>query len=229
MNKTAALIVSALAATTLTGCEQQDEPPSQAEEQAYVEEQASSAVRAQLAEDQKDLDATIKELRLKDPSVKDAYFTYDDKGEKVLHVVREEANGKNTDSVWPLLGGVAAGALGGYAMAQLINSRGGYDNYQRQYPSQLSRQYSEDERRKERNSASAAYANTAMMNSRSSVTSNPSYRSNMNSAVSNTRYNTSGSSRYSPGSSGSVSSKATGIMSNGGGARAASHASSGGS
>lgn len=220
MNKKVALIISALA-ITLSGCEQ--EPPSQAEEQAFVDDQAGSAVRQQLAEDQKDLDATVKELQTKDPSVKDAYYSYSEKGEKVLHIVREEANGKNSDSVWPLVGGMAMGALTGYAMAQMMNSRGGYNNYQSSNRPMSQAHYDEEERRKRRNTASAGYTNMMMNNSRSAVRASPSYRSNLNSGVSNYRSGSSWSSSSSARSSGPVTSKASGIMSGGSGARAASH------
>lgn len=222
MNKKVALIIGALAAT-LAGCEEQ--PPSQAEESAYVDDQASDAVRKQMAEDQKDLDATVKELQSKDPSVKDAYYSYNEKGEKVLHIVREEANGKSSDSVWPMVGGLAAGALGGYAMAQMMNSRGGYSNYQSSNRPMYSQQFNEDERRRERNMATSGYANTMMNNSRSAVRSNPSYRTRMNSSVSN--YRSAGSFKASSGGTGS--SRASGVMSGGSGARATSHSSSFGS
>lgn len=216
MNNKVALVIGAAMAVTLVGCDQ--EPPSQAEEKAYVDDQASDAVRKQMAEDQKDLDATVKELQSKDPSVKDAYYSINEKGEKVLHIVREEANGKSSDSVWPMVGGMAAGAMGGYLLAKAMNSQGGYNQYQSSNRPMTSQQFDEDERRRNRNTATSGYANSMMNQQRSAVRSNPSFRSNMNSSVSS--YRSSGSFKA---SSGTGSSRATGIMSGGSGARAASH------
>lgn len=209
MNKTAFLIIGALAAV-LSGC---DDAPSPAEEAAYVDEEAGSTTRAQLAEDQKDLDATVKELQSKDPSVKDAYYSYNEKGEKVLHIVREEANGQNSDSVWPMLGGAAVGALAGYALAKSMNSQGGYSNYQKSYPPMSQAHYDEEERRKRRNTSSAIYTNTMMNNNRGYVRQAPTYRQNMTARTTQTR---------SSFSSSGTTSRASGVMS-GGGARAASH------
>lgn len=209
MNKTAFLIIGALAAV-LQGC---DEAPSPAEEAAFVDEEAGNATRAQLAEDQKDLDATVKELQTKDPSVKDAYYSYNEKGEKVLHIVREEADGKNSDSVWPMLGGAAMGALGGYALAKAMNNSGGYNSYQNSHPPMSRAHYDEEERRKRRNTASAGYTNMMMNNNRGFVRQSPTYRQSMTARTAQTR---------SSFSSSGTTSRASGIMS-GGGARAASH------
>lgn len=212
MNKKAFLIIGALA-SVLAGCDQE---PTPAEEAAYVDEEAGNTTRAQLAEDQKDLDATVKELQSKDPSVKDAYYSYNEKGEKVLHIVREEANGKNSDSVWPMLGGAAVGALGGYALAKAMNSQGGYNSYQNSHPPMSQAHYDEEERRKHRNTATAGYTNMMMNNNRGFVRQSPTYRQNMASSVSNYR---SGGSYSSSG----TTSRASGIMSGGGGGRSAAH------
>ena len=200
------LIVAAAAAVMLTGCEQQDEPPSQQEEAQYIEDQAAASTRQQLAADQADLKQTVEELRKKDPTVKDAYFTYNEKGEKELNIVREEANGGSSSSVWPLL----AGAATGYAVASMMNSRGGYSGYAASNPPRSYQSYAdEDDRRRRMNSSSAAYTSTMMNNNRSAVRSSPNFRSSMSKSV--------------------ISSRSSGVFAGSTGARGGAHATSSGS
>ena len=218
--------VVALAAASvvlLAGCDDSS-APYQDEEQAYVDEQAGASTRQQLQNDEQDRQQALKELQSKDPTVKDVYFTMDENGQKQMHVVREEANGQNSDSVWPLVGGVAAGALGGYLLAKTMNQNGGYQHYQQQNRPLTTQQYDEDERKKRRAGAGAAY-NAALMNqNRSAVRSAPNYRQNMNTRVSQWRSSPS----TAPATVRSATqARATAIMSSGGGARAASHGGSG--
>jgi hypothetical protein len=214
------IALAAAGLVMLTGC---DDQPDYEEQQAYVDEEAGQATRAQLAEDEKDLQATIKELQTKDPSVKDAYYGVGANGEKQLHTVREEANGQSSDSVWPLVAGAAA--IGGYALAKMMNQNGGMQQYQQQHPPLQTTQCNEQDRRKCRNSGSAAYTNMLMNNNRSAVRSNPNYQTNMNNRVSQWR--------ASPASApatykAAAASRATGIMAGGGG-RASAHGGSSGS
>lgn len=184
----------------LTGCEVDDSPPSPEEELAYVEEQAATQVRQTLASDQQDLKDTIAELQKKDPAVKDAYYSYNEKGEKELHIVRETADGQNSDSVWPLLGGMATG----YLLAKAMTAGGGFQQYsQYNRPSSMS-QYAEDERRKRQNSSSSAYTMMMLNNARSNVRSSPTYSTNVKAAT--------------------MTARSSGIMA-GSGARASSHGS----
>jgi hypothetical protein len=214
--------VIALAAASLAllaGC---DDSPDYNEEQAYVDEEASQATRAQIAEDEKDLQATVKELQSKDPSVKDAYYGVGANGEKQLHIVREEANGQSSDSVWPMVAGAGAAALGGYALAKMMNNSGGYSNYQQQHQPLQTSQCNEQDRRKCRNSGSAAYTSMLMNNNRGAVRANPSYRTNMNNRVSQWRASPSSApATYKA----AAASRATGIMSSSSSARASSHSS----
>jgi len=188
----------------LTGCEVDDSPPSPEEENAYVDEQAAAQVRQTLASDQQDLKDTIAELQKKDPSVKDAYYSYNEKGEKELHVVKETANGQNSDMVWPLLGGMATG----YLLAKAMTASGGMSQYSQSHAPTSQSSYAEDERRRRQNTSSSAYNTMMMNNARSSVRSSPSFGSSMKSAT--------------------MTSRSSGVMS-GSGARASSHGSSSGS
>lgn len=221
MNKKV-IVLATSALALLAGC---DDSPDYEEQQAYVDEEAGQATRAQIAEDEKDLQATIKELQTKDPSVKDAYYGVGANGEKQLHIVREEANGQSSDSVWPMVAGAGAAALGGYALAKMMNQSGGMQQYQQQHRPLQTTQCNEIDRRKCRNSGSAAYTNMLMNNNRGAVRASPNYQSNMKSRVS--QWRTSPSSAP-PAYKAVAASRASGIMSSSG-SRSASHSGSSGS
>ncbi|MNY32223.1 hypothetical protein D3C86_1664250 [compost metagenome] len=157
-------------------------------------------MRQTLASDEEDRKKTLAELQSKDPSVKDVYYSYNEKGEKQIHVVKETASGQNSDSVWPLVGGMATGFL----LAQAMNNMGGMNNYSQRYKPSSSSSYAEEERRRRMNSVSSANTTMMMNRARTSVRSSPSFRSSMSSKV--------------------ISSRSTGVMS-GSSARAASHGS----
>lgn len=185
MSKKVVVLASALA--LLAGCDSSDATYPD-EEQAYVDEQAGAQTRQQLAEDEKDRQAALKELQAQDPSVKDVYFTLDENGKKQMHVVREEANGQSSDSVWPMVASAGAGALGGYLLAKAMTSSGGVSQYQQQHqPLQTTQCDNRDERRRCRNSNTAGYAAAMMNQNRAAVRAQPNYRQNMNNRVSQWR------------------------------------------
>ena len=198
MDKTKLALAMVASTVLLAGCE--PDQPSTAEESAYVDDEAQKQVRQTLASDEEDRKKTLAELQSKDPSVKDVYYTYNANGEKEIHVVKETASGQNSDSVWPLVGGMATGFL----LAQAMNNMGGMNNYSQRYRPSSSSSYAEDERRRRINSASSANTTMMMNRARTSVRSSPSFRSSMSSSV--------------------ISSRSTGVMS-GSSARAASHGS----
>ncbi|MNE07811.1 hypothetical protein D3C80_1004450 [compost metagenome] len=185
MSKKVVVLASALA--LLAGCDGGDAAYPD-EEQAYVDEQAGAQTRQQLAEDEKDRQAALKELQAQDPSVKDVYFTMDENGKKQMHVVREEANGQSSDSVWPMVASAGAGALGGYLLAKAMTSSGGVSQYQQQHqPLQTTQCDNRDERRKCKNGSSAGYMAAMMNQNRAAVRAQPNYRQNMNNRVSQWR------------------------------------------
>lgn len=186
-----ALMVGATAALALlAGCDSGAYPE---EEQAYVDEQAGDATGKQLAADQVDLKATLTELQSKDPSVREVYYSVNEKGEKVLNVVREEADGTSSNSVWPMLAGAGLGALGGYALAKSINQSGGYQQYQRQHTPQYQERCDYRNQRSDRRpcrtggGSSAAYTTMLMNQNRQVVRSNPQFSQNLNNRVSQWR------------------------------------------
>ncbi|MNU72262.1 hypothetical protein D3C71_617170 [compost metagenome] len=197
MDKTK-IALALVAAAALTGCEPAQ--PSADEERAYVDDEAAKQVRQTLASDEEDRKKTLAELQAKDPSIKDVYFSYNEKGEKQIHIVKETASGQNSDSIWPLVGGMATG----YLLAQAMNGMGGMNNYSQRYKPSGYSSYAEDERRRRMNSVSSANTTMMMNQARTSVRSSPNYTSSMSKTV--------------------MSSRSSGVMA-GSSARAASHGS----
>lgn len=225
MSNKVLLAAGAAALALLSGCDDSNATYPD-EEKAYVDEQAGEATRKQMAADNEDAQAALRELQAKDPSVKDVYYSVNEKGEKVLNVVREEADGTSSNSIWPMVGGAALGALGGYALAKSMNQSGGYNQYQQQHqPMTSTRCDNRDERRRCRNGGSAAYTTALMNSNRAAVTSSPNYRQNMQSRVSQWR----ASPNTAPATvKAAASSRVNAAMSTGGGGRSASHSVGGG-
>lgn len=116
---------------------------------------------AQPQEKNADLREELATLQASDPTVKDIYYGVDEKGERVLNVVREETNGESASSisstVWPLLGGMAAGAV----IAKMVSS-GGVSNYASHYPPARAQSfYSRDDERNYQKQSSNAYRSTS--------------------------------------------------------------------
>lgn len=172
------MVVAVAAAAMLAGCDEQpDYVSGPSEQDEFVEQQAQANVREALSLEEKDRTVTLAELQRKDPSVKDVYFTYDDRGNKEVHVVKEEADGTKSDSLWPLIGGMATG----FALASLMNSNGGASNFASSHRPVMSSPYVEEERRRRQNSSSAAYTTMMMNTQRQAVRSAPSYQAKLNS------------------------------------------------
>ncbi|MFK4132457.1 hypothetical protein ACI2KR_09280 [Pseudomonas luteola] len=171
-------LVVVTAAASLTAC--YEPVPSPEEEQDYVNDQASLATRSQLATDEKELKKALADIQKTDPSVKDVYYGVDAQGHREIHVVRENAESQSgvSDMVWPLLGGMAAGAF----IGNMMNS-GGVSKFAAHQPPASYSQYDEQERRKRRNGASSAYTTVLMNTSRRNIVSSPSYRTSMRASV----------------------------------------------
>jgi len=162
-----ARLITAVALTAgaalLSGCEQEI---SGKDMEAYVEDTAKSETMAQVAQEDTDLKDNLAKLQAKDPSVKDAYYAVNDKGEKELHVVTENAQNpeKVENSVWPIVGAMAGGAVLGHML-----SSGGANNYVRQYPPQSSGYYAREDEKKNRNTYTSSYVGNVMATNRASV------------------------------------------------------------
>jgi len=207
MKKT--LIVGAVVASTallaLTGCEQE---PTDAEIQAAIDEEAKAQTMSDMASEDVELKQKLLELQKVDPAVKDAYYSVDENGVKHLHVVKEDPSKKDengasgmSESVWPLVAGLAGGAL----LMNMMNS-GGSSAYANRYPpSSYQSGFTREEEKKRRGTYTSSYVNTAMMNNRSSIASNPA-------RLSSVRTN--------------LSTRTSGALSSSSSARASSHSSS---
>ncbi|WP_274643968.1 hypothetical protein [Pseudomonas serbica] len=151
------------ASMLLAACDNSTPPPKPVADISTTMESEEPAIQSQevsqLRAENDDLRNELAKLQAIDPTVKDAYYGVDEKGERVLNVVREETNGASASSlsstVWPLLGGMAAGAV----IAKMASS-GGVSNYASYNPPARAQSfYSRDDERAERNRAYDSYRN----------------------------------------------------------------------
>lgn len=199
MNKT--LIALLISSVVLAGCGKSDSEIA-AEKAAYaaqLEQIAQQNAKQQQEADELELAGVIAELKKGDPLIKDAYYGYNEKGDRVLHVVRDNpvqpqapqqqyaqqgANGQPviinnqpaqqaasgvSESVWPLLAGAGAGML----LAQAMNSGGGYNSYQQNHRPYSNNYYNDNDYRRERSTVVNNYRTTVVQQTRSQVRSNP--------------------------------------------------------
>lgn len=199
MNKT--LIALLISSVVLAGCGKSDSEIA-AEKAAYaaqLEQIAQQNAKQQQEADDLELAGVIAELKKGDPLIKDAYYGYNEKGDRVLHVVRDNpvqpqapqqqytqqgANGQPviinnqpaqqaasgvSESVWPLLAGAGAGML----LAQAMNSGGGYNSYQQNHRPYSNNYYNDNDYRRERSTVVNNYRTTVVQQTRTQVRSNP--------------------------------------------------------
>lgn len=192
----------AMSVLFLTGCDQAA--------QAYqpTSSEVDSATRTKLNQDDAELKQALKDAQAKDPTVKDMYYSINDKGEKELNIVREVKDPKTGESsamsqVWPLLGGMAAGML----ISQMMQGggmRGGYapsGSYNRSY----------DDERRRKNTAMSGYAGYTRNNAVRSFTN----RSTTSKSKSFFSSSSSSASRSSGAFSSSSSARSSGYSSGG--------------
>lgn len=155
-------MIAALAASiALAGCSDERTP----------EELAQAEARLSIAAEEQELKSALAKLQAADPAVKDVYYGTAEDGSRVLHVVRENDDDDDvSSSVWPLLGGMAAGAL----IANMV-SAGGPNQYAHQHPPASSSHYSREDERRRRNVVTSGYAGAILNQQRTRVTS-PSYK-----------------------------------------------------
>lgn len=213
MKKT--LIATLIASVVLAGCgPSADEIAAQkaADQKAWLEQfQAQQAaeeadLNKQMAEKKNAEDAElagiVTELKKGDPAIKDAYYGYNDKGERTLHVVRDEtkdqsqqtqqgyqqgANGQPviinnqpaqtassgvSETVWPLLAGAGAGML----LANAMNSSGGFSNYSQNHRPYSNNYYNDSDYRRERTKVVNNYRTVVVKETRDSYRKSPTYQ-----------------------------------------------------
>ena len=102
--------VVTLIATSLVGCDQQTE---QEQMESYVRDEAAAQASAALNRDRAELDEAIRIAKAQDPRVVDAYFTFNEKGEKQLNLIREkeDGSGEMENFLMPMLIGMMAGQM----------------------------------------------------------------------------------------------------------------------
>lgn len=210
MNKT--IIATLIASVVLAGCGPSDSEiaaqkdadhkawlaqfqAQQAQEEAELNKQVAETKAAEDAE----LVGIITELKKGDPAIKDAYYGYNDKGERTLHVVRDEtkdqsqqgyqqgpngqpviinnqpaqqASGGVSESVWPLLAGAGAGML----LANAMNSGGGYNSYAQNHRPYSNNYYNDSDYRRERTKVVSNYRSAVTKQTREAYRKSPTYQ-----------------------------------------------------
>ena len=132
-------------AVSLAGCEPQD--------YSYVDEEDQKSIaalaEAELAAEKQELRDALAKLKESDPEISDLYTSVNEQGEKVVHVVKETADGVQEEQM-AMMNGMVLGML----MGQMMNA-GGYNNYANANRSTITRtSYTRDVYRNKRNSAS---------------------------------------------------------------------------
>lgn len=196
------LIAILVASTILAGCGESDSEKAAriAQEQAIAEQVAQEEAAKQQAAEEEELRKIVAELKKGDPLVKDAYFGFNEKGERTLHVVRDNppqataastpaapgqpivinqapaASSGISESVWPLAAGLGAGML----LANAMNSNGGYNNYSHNHRPYSSNNYDNyDNYNRSRTTVINNYHTTTIKNVRKEVTKTPTYQARL--------------------------------------------------
>lgn len=201
-----ACLIASIVATSLTGCgKSQEELKKEADLAAYHQmlqdqerqkkEDAEAAALAaeQNAADDKELADVVAELKKGDPLVRDAYYGYNEKGDRVLHVIRDNppqpaqqqagygqpqyqqgSNGQPviinnqpaaSSGVSETIWPLVAGAGAGMLLANAMNNNGGFDRYRDSHPGYSNRYYNDDnEYRRQRTTVVNQYHTTNIRN-----------------------------------------------------------------
>lgn len=199
------LIAILVASTILAGCGESDAEKAAriAQEQAIAEQVAQEEAAKHQAAEEEELRKVVAELKKGDPFVKDAYYGYNEKGERTLHVMRETppqapaatapaapgqpivinqapaAQSGVSESIWPLAAGIGAGML----LANSMNQNGGYNNYAQNHRPMDYRNYDNyDNYNRNRTTVINNYHTTTIKNVRKEVTKTPTYQARLKAA-----------------------------------------------
>lgn len=134
------LLFAAMSTALLTGCDDpQSHQPSRATPVDFTTELTPSNVdvvpgpAAGTQDQEAELKESLAQLKAADPTVKDMFYGVGENGERVVNIVHEQVSPEGvssvTSSVWPLLGGLAVGALVG----KMVSS-GGVSNFAANHP-----------------------------------------------------------------------------------------------
>lgn len=201
------LIAILVASTILAGCGESDAEKAArvAQEQAIAEQVAQEEAAKQQAAEDAELRDIVAQLKKGDPLVKDAYFGYNEKGERTLHIVRDNppqtaaaaapaapgqpivinqapaASSGVSESIWPLAAGIGAGML----LANTINNNGGYSNYSNSHrPMGYNNYDNYDNYNRNRTTVINNYHTTTIKNVRKDVYKTPTYQARVKAAPS---------------------------------------------
>lgn len=92
----------------------------------------TSSATAVSDSDRDELASTLRQMQAKDPSIKDVYYTYDEQGNKVLHVVQENKDESGQSRMSEFMWGLAGGVTGAMLLNAFMN-RGGVQGMAQQF------------------------------------------------------------------------------------------------
>ena len=166
--KLKALAVALAAAVTMTGCEEQSYDYTDADDQKAINAAAEQA----LAAEKQELQDALAKLKETNPEITDLYTSVNEQGEKVVHVVKETADGVQEEQM-AMMNGMMMGMLMGHIMGA-----GGYNNYAAANRTTIiNKTYTRDDYRRQRNSASVNSFAYAQRRANTSYRSSPAFQS----------------------------------------------------
>lgn len=173
----AVVITAAISSLALIGCEHSEPSPPTIDD--LVHKEATKASLEQSNREQQELKEFLAAARERDPSVVDAYYSVDEKGNKVINLVRN--TGEKDDSGMGVLETVGMAMVGGMVGSMLANAlvpNNPPSNYYRNN-SAYYRRMNEDDERRYRGGAVAAYNNHMVSQNIQSVRNSPTKMSNI--------------------------------------------------
>lgn len=152
--------LAALIASSLIGCVPADD---NAEFDSYVRQEAAKLATQKQELDKRELELALREAKLKDPTIKDMYYSVDDRGERQLNVVHQSAdNNDGMETFTYALMGAAAGMF----MSNMMMNSSGPSYYRQRAASHYVGSVADTERRKR------SYAGAYVINTNSRITNN---------------------------------------------------------
>lgn len=118
----------------LTGCEQPHDPMKEFSTKSVEKPSINETVTQATQNIDPELNEMVKKLQLEDPTIVDAYYSFDENGEKILNIVKEDSTSKEGSSglstfMWAMAGGLTANML----FNSLSQNKGNMNSVSNQY------------------------------------------------------------------------------------------------
>ncbi|UUW39781.1 hypothetical protein VP14_094 [Vibrio phage VPMCC14] len=170
----------------ITGCEQShDNVTTVPTMDDLVRQEAIKQSLSESNKEKEEIRMFLETARKQDPSIKDAYYSYDENGNKMLNVVREDTSQQSSSDGDEGLGGMevfalaAVGGLVGSALANSMMSNPSYHDRSYRQKTYYSQRMTKKDAEKRRQSYTAMYNNRKVSNNMEMVKRNPSKMSTL--------------------------------------------------